>query len=223
MQFQSADPSVVKSIRQRVLLNAWLRALRRPKPLPSLLDFKPERINDDELADMMGFNVEGDGEARALRDHPRRIAADRDLWQRSRRSGEADQPLSRRRHRSGPLCARGAVLPRLHHAEAADLFGLDGAGMATARTSPMSGCCCRSARGERGRADRRLLQGDQHRGRLQGQQPDGAAARQPACRRHQCRDRSGVARRPVALADDIVEWSEPATSSLSLPWHRSPA
>lgn len=62
MQFQSANPSVVKSIRQRELLNAWLRALRKPKRLPSLLDFKPERINDDELADMMGFNVEGDGE-----------------------------------------------------------------------------------------------------------------------------------------------------------------
>ena len=62
MPFRSADPSVVKSIRQRELLNAWLRALRKPNPLPSLLDFKPDRINDDELADMMGFNVEGDGE-----------------------------------------------------------------------------------------------------------------------------------------------------------------
>jgi hypothetical protein len=61
-QFRSADPSIVKSIRQRELLNAWLRALRKPKPLPSLLDFKPDRINDDELSDMMGFNVEGDGE-----------------------------------------------------------------------------------------------------------------------------------------------------------------
>jgi hypothetical protein len=61
-QFQSANPSIVKSIRQRELLNAWLRALRKPKLLPSLLDFKPDRINDDELADMMGFNVEGDGE-----------------------------------------------------------------------------------------------------------------------------------------------------------------
>ena len=61
--FQSANPSVVKSIRQRELLNTWLRALRKPKPLPSLLDFKPARIDDDELADMMSFNVEGDGEA----------------------------------------------------------------------------------------------------------------------------------------------------------------
>jgi hypothetical protein len=62
MQFQSANPSVVKSIRQRELLNNWLRAVRKPKPLPSLLDFKPDRINADELADMMSFNVEGDGE-----------------------------------------------------------------------------------------------------------------------------------------------------------------
>jgi hypothetical protein len=63
VQFQSANPSVVKSIRQREFLNTWLRALRKPKPLPSLLDFKPERINADELSDMMGFTVEGDGEA----------------------------------------------------------------------------------------------------------------------------------------------------------------
>jgi hypothetical protein len=62
MKFQSANPSVVKAIRQRELLNTWLRTLRKSKALPSLLDFKPERINDDELADMMGFNVEGDGE-----------------------------------------------------------------------------------------------------------------------------------------------------------------
>jgi hypothetical protein len=61
-QFQSADPSIVKSIRQRELLNNWLRALRKPKLLPSLLDFKPDRINSDELADMMGFHVEGEGE-----------------------------------------------------------------------------------------------------------------------------------------------------------------
>ena len=60
--FQSANPSVVKSIRQRELVNTWLRALRKPGSLPSLLDFKPDRINADELADMMSFNVEGDGE-----------------------------------------------------------------------------------------------------------------------------------------------------------------
>jgi hypothetical protein len=33
MQFVSANPSVVRSIKQRVLLNAWLRVLRKPRPL----------------------------------------------------------------------------------------------------------------------------------------------------------------------------------------------
>ena len=60
MQFESANPSVVRSIRQRDLLNTWLRALRKPQPLPAVADFNPERIAD-ELADMMSFDVEGDG------------------------------------------------------------------------------------------------------------------------------------------------------------------
>jgi hypothetical protein len=61
MEFVSANPSVVRSIKQRVLLNAWLRALRKPQPLPAISDFRPDGI-DDELADMMGFNVEGEVE-----------------------------------------------------------------------------------------------------------------------------------------------------------------
>jgi hypothetical protein len=61
MVFSSANPSVVRSIKQRVLLNAWLRAVRRPRTLPSLGDFKPDGIAD-ELPDMMRFTVEGHGE-----------------------------------------------------------------------------------------------------------------------------------------------------------------
>jgi hypothetical protein len=61
MQFESANPSVVRSIKQRVLLNAWLRAVRWPGALPVIGDFKPERI-EDELADMMGFDVAGVGD-----------------------------------------------------------------------------------------------------------------------------------------------------------------
>jgi hypothetical protein len=59
MEYASADPSVVRSIRQRVLLNAWLRALRKPSPLPALADFDPD-AGLDELADMMAFDVEGE-------------------------------------------------------------------------------------------------------------------------------------------------------------------
>jgi hypothetical protein len=62
MQFESANPSVVRSVRQRDLLNAWLRALGKRRALPAPGDYQPERIAD-ELADMMGFDVEGSGDA----------------------------------------------------------------------------------------------------------------------------------------------------------------
>jgi hypothetical protein len=62
MKFESANPSVVRSIKQRELLNTWLRALRKPQPLPVIANFQPDGISD-ELADMMGFNVEGEGDA----------------------------------------------------------------------------------------------------------------------------------------------------------------
>lgn len=60
MEFESAGPSVVKSIRQRVLLNAWLRASQNERPLPGLAGFHPEDIAD-ELPDMMRFAVEPEG------------------------------------------------------------------------------------------------------------------------------------------------------------------
>ena len=64
MEFASANPSVVRSVKQRELLNAWLRARTRPRPrpLPSVRDYQPDRIAD-EIADMMGFDVTGNGEA----------------------------------------------------------------------------------------------------------------------------------------------------------------
>jgi len=61
MEFESACPSVVKSIKQRDLLNAWLRALRKSAPLPAIQDYRPNGIAD-ELTDMMGFDVNGDGD-----------------------------------------------------------------------------------------------------------------------------------------------------------------
>jgi hypothetical protein len=66
MQFESANPSIVRSIRQRDLLNTWLRAVVKPRLLPVLADYRPERLAD-ELPDMMGFDVQGCGdEARFL-------------------------------------------------------------------------------------------------------------------------------------------------------------
>ena len=61
MEFTSANPSVVRSVKQRDLLNAWLRALGKDRALPLIEDYRPDRIAD-ELADMMGYRVEGSGE-----------------------------------------------------------------------------------------------------------------------------------------------------------------
>ena len=56
MEFGSADPSVVRSVKQRDLLNAWLRALRQPALLPAIQNYRPEGIAD-ELMDMMAFKI----------------------------------------------------------------------------------------------------------------------------------------------------------------------
>ena len=69
MEFESANPSVIRSIRQRYLLNTWLRAAGKHRSLPLLRDFRPDRV-DDEIADMMGFDVVGLGDgARFLITH----------------------------------------------------------------------------------------------------------------------------------------------------------
>jgi hypothetical protein len=68
MEFASANPSVVRSVKQRVLLNAWLRARAAPRPrvLPCIRDYQPDHIAD-EMPDMMGFDVACSGnEARFL-------------------------------------------------------------------------------------------------------------------------------------------------------------
>src|SRR5579859_5462729 len=61
MQFVSANPSIVRSIKQRELLNTWLRMPREPGCLPDIAEFRPERVAD-ELADMMAFDVRGEGD-----------------------------------------------------------------------------------------------------------------------------------------------------------------
>ena len=69
MEFVGADPSVIKSIRQRYLLNEWLRAAGKRQPMPILRDFHLNRV-DDEMVDMMGYDVVGEGDgARFLITH----------------------------------------------------------------------------------------------------------------------------------------------------------
>lgn len=56
MEFQSAQPSIVKSIKQRDLLNTWLRLYARSQSLPRKDEYQPERI-EDELPDLVLYSV----------------------------------------------------------------------------------------------------------------------------------------------------------------------
>jgi len=57
LEFESATPSIVKSIRQRDLLNSWLRLYAREQSLPKMSEFQPERL-DEELPDLVFYTVE---------------------------------------------------------------------------------------------------------------------------------------------------------------------
>jgi hypothetical protein len=57
LEFESANPSVVKSIKQRDLLNNWLRLYDRDRALPRLADYQPSRL-DDERPDLVFYTVE---------------------------------------------------------------------------------------------------------------------------------------------------------------------
>ena len=57
MEFQSAGPSVVKSIKQRDLLNTWLRLFARTQSIPRMAEYQPERI-EDELPDLVFYTVD---------------------------------------------------------------------------------------------------------------------------------------------------------------------
>ena len=57
MEFESAQPSIVKSIKQRDLLNTWLRLYARDQSIPRVSEYQPERI-EDELADLVFYSVD---------------------------------------------------------------------------------------------------------------------------------------------------------------------
>lgn len=61
MEFESASPAIVKSIKQRELLNCWLRLYARHDRLPKFEDYLPERIAD-EVDDLVYLTVHGAGD-----------------------------------------------------------------------------------------------------------------------------------------------------------------
>lgn len=57
LDFQSANPAVVKSIKQRDLLNTWLRLYARGQHLPRVEDYQPERLAD-EMPDLVYYTID---------------------------------------------------------------------------------------------------------------------------------------------------------------------
>lgn len=70
LEFDSAQPSVVKSIKQRDMLNTWLRLYARDQSLPRIEEYRPARI-EDELPDLVFYTVD-------MRDQPPRLTIQSD-------------------------------------------------------------------------------------------------------------------------------------------------
>jgi hypothetical protein len=57
LEFASANPSVVKSIKQRDLLNTWLRLYAREQSIPRVGEYEPSRL-EEELPDLVFIKTE---------------------------------------------------------------------------------------------------------------------------------------------------------------------
>jgi hypothetical protein len=57
LEFENANPTIVKSIKQRDLLNTWLRLYARAQLLPRIEEYQPERLAD-ELPDLVFYTVD---------------------------------------------------------------------------------------------------------------------------------------------------------------------
>lgn len=66
MDFQGSEPSIVRSIKQRDLLNIWLRAWAKNQCAPAIADFQPDRMAD-EMADLVFLSVVEDNGVQRIR------------------------------------------------------------------------------------------------------------------------------------------------------------
>jgi len=57
LEFESANPTIVKSIKQRDFLNTWLRLYARARQVPRIDEFQPARI-EEEFPDLVFLRVE---------------------------------------------------------------------------------------------------------------------------------------------------------------------
>src|SRR5271156_775959 len=57
LDFESANPTVVKSIKQRDLLNTWLRLYAREQMVPHIEEYQPARFAE-EVQDLVYYTVD---------------------------------------------------------------------------------------------------------------------------------------------------------------------
>jgi hypothetical protein len=62
MQFESASKSVVRSIRQRDMLSAWLRVFMRERSMPLIHQYDVDRL-EEEKPDLMHYDVQRTSDA----------------------------------------------------------------------------------------------------------------------------------------------------------------
>src|SRR3954468_2073844 len=91
LDFASAAPSVVKSIRQRDLLNTWLRLYARQQTAPAIWEYQPARL-EEELSDLIYYGGHVDADA-ASNHSERRYAHLAGLW--THRQGRSARRLYR--------------------------------------------------------------------------------------------------------------------------------
>jgi hypothetical protein len=57
LDFTRAAPPIVKSIKQRDLLNTWLRLYARQQIAPAIWEYQPARL-EEELSDLIYYTVD---------------------------------------------------------------------------------------------------------------------------------------------------------------------
>src|SRR5665213_2101025 len=57
MEFDSSNPSVIRSVKQRDLLNTWLRLYAREQQVPCIGEYQPTRLQE-ELPDLVSYSVD---------------------------------------------------------------------------------------------------------------------------------------------------------------------
>jgi len=57
LEFESANASIIKSIKQRELLNTWLRLYAREQAMPRVDEYQPDRLAD-ELPDLVYYSAD---------------------------------------------------------------------------------------------------------------------------------------------------------------------